>query len=385
MTQHNKEHQEPGMRAPAVQRVGDPERPSYVVSGYPEARQALLDPALSKNTAAFFASRPSTRDIHPAISRSMLATDPPDHTRLRRLVTSAFSTGTVQDLRPRIRFLTRQLLDALPTSEPVDLVRDLAVPLPVAVICEMLDVPVADRAYLGELSSRLFAAGAPEVNDRASHELAHYMDGLVQARRAQPAADVLSRLVQARDTDGEQLTQFEVTSLAALLLVAGHETTTHAIGSAVLELLRRPEALAHLRANPGQIPRAVDELLRLGSPVALTTFRWTTGPLTLAGQEIPAGHPVLIDLAAANRDPQVYDRPDELDLDRAAQAHLAFGHGIHRCVGAPLARVEVEIALNELLTRFTEINLAVNEGELRWQRTRLVRGLADLPVWLRTR
>ncbi|MEY9956787.1 cytochrome P450 [Streptacidiphilus sp. MAP5-52] len=385
MTQHHRELPEPADRPPSVQQIGDPGRASYLVTGYAEAREALLDPTLSKNTGVFFAGQPSTRDVHPAISRSMLATDPPEHTRLRRLVVGAFSTGTVQTLRPRIEQLTLELLDRFPEGQPVDLVRELAVPLPVAVICEMLDVPAADRAYLAGLSAQLFASGRPEVNDRASHELAGYMDALVEGRRARLGDDLLSRLIQAQDGDGQQLSHFELTSLACLLLVAGHETTTHAIGNALLELLQRPDVLTRLRANASQIPEAVDELLRLGSPVALTTFRWSTEPIVLGGQDIPAGRPVLVALGAANRDQAAYPDPDRLDLDRGAQAHLAFGHGIHRCLGAPLARAEVEIVLAELITRFTDLRLAVEPADLHWQKTRLVRGLVSLPVLLGAR
>ncbi|MEY9848337.1 cytochrome P450 [Streptacidiphilus sp. BW17] len=370
-------------RPSPVQETGSPGRTSFVVSGYAEARQALQEPALSKDTNAFFAGTSSTRDVHPVISRSMLATDAPEHGRLRRLVAGAFSTGTVLGLRPWIEQLTDQLLDQMDVSAPVDLVQALAVPLPVAVISELLAVPASDRPQLGTLSARLFAAGRPVDADAASHELARYMNDLVNDRRAHPGEDLVSRLIAARDGNGEQLSQFELTSLAALLLVAGHETTTHAIGNAVLELLRAPATLAHLAGNPDAIAPAIDELLRLASPVAVSTFRWSTAPVSLSGQEIPAGRPVLVALGQANRDAATFPDPDRLDLERGnASAQIAFGHGIHRCLGAPLAKAELEIVLRALLTRFPQLKLAVEPDQLQWQATRLVRGLVALPVQL---
>jgi len=376
--------QSPTQPRPApVQEIGPPGKSSFVVTGYAEARQALLANELSKNTTAFFGGGPSKRDVHPAISQSMLATDPPDHGRLRRLVAGAFSTGTVSGLRPWIADLTDQLLDQLDPGSTVDLVRSLAVPLPVAVISELLDVPVSDRPNLAGVSARLFAAGRAADADAASHELARYMNDLVNDRRARPGDDLVSRLIAARDGHGEPLSHFELTSLAALLLVAGHETTTHAIGNAVLELLQAPDALAHLSSNPDAIAPAINELLRLASPVAVTTFRWSTAPVRLSGQEIPAGRPVLVALGQANRDRGTFPDPDRLDLERDnASAQIAFGHGIHRCLGAPLAVAELEIVLRALLTRFPKLRLAVAPDQLQWQETRLVRGLVALPVEL---
>ncbi|MFD4628378.1 cytochrome P450 [Streptomyces sp. NPDC058284] len=358
---------------------GSTGRPGYLVTGYAEAREALADPRLSKDTAAFFAGKDSRRRLHPAVARTMLASDPPRHTRLRRLVTKAFTTGAVKQLRPFIARVTDELLDQWPVGERFDFVAGLAVPLPVIVICELLGVPRADRPDVRRWSAELFAAGEPDLIDAASHALADYMTDLITAKRRAPGDRLLDRLIRARDGD-DHLSEEELVSLAVLLLVAGHETTTNFLGNAVLALLQRPAELDRLRENPDDIPYVLDELLRFDSPVSTATFRFTTESVTLGGTEIPAGVPVLVALGAANRDPARFPSPDLLDPDRDAAAHLGFGHGIHRCVGAPLAKAEAEIALRAVLTRFPGLRLAVPADRLSWRRTRLVRGLASLPV-----
>ena len=209
--------------------------------------------------------------------------------------------------------------------------------------------------------------------------MAEYMTSLLATKRRDPGSSLLDRLIAARDGD-DHLSEQELVSLAVLLLVAGHETTTNALGNALLALLQHPVALDRLRANPGDMPAALDEMLPFESAVSTDTFRVTTSAVELGGTDIPAGVPVLVAVGAANRDPERFPEPDQLDLDRNAAAHLAFGHGIHRCVGAPLAKAEAEIALRALLTRFSGIRLAVPADQLEWRHTRLVRGLASLPV-----
>ncbi|WP_427919876.1 cytochrome P450 family protein [Streptomyces sp. cg40] len=367
--------------AAPVQQVptGSAGRVGYLVTGYTEAREAFADPRLSKDTARFFAGRLSDRDLHPAVSRNMLATDPPEHARLRALVTKAFSTGAVAKLRPYIAGLVDELLDAWPEHGPVDLVAGLAVPLPVTVICEMLAVPEADRGSVHAWSGELFAAGDPRRIDAASQAVGTYMTDLVAARRASPGESLLDDLIAVRDGQ-DRLTEDELVSLAVLLLVAGHETTTNFIGNAALALLQHPESLARLKAEPELFGTALDELLRFDSPVGIATFRYSTEALTLGGTDIPAGVPVLIAPGAANRDPARFPGPDRLDLDRAATGHLAFGHGIHRCLGAPLARAEGELALRAVFARFPDVRLARPVEQLDWRHTRLTRGLTSLPV-----
>ncbi|MFG2721902.1 cytochrome P450 [Streptomyces sp. NPDC048416] len=351
----------------------------YVITGYAQAREALADDRLSKDTAAFFAGKESRRRLHPAVAHTMLAADPPRHTRLRRLVTKAFTTRAVARLRPFIERVTDELLDQWPVGERTDFVAGLAVPLPVIVICELLGVPESDRPDVRRWSGELFAAGRPDVIDAASHSLADCMTGLIAAKRLNAGDSLLDRLIMARDGD-DRLSEAELVSLAVLLLVAGHETTTNFLGNAALALLRHPAELDRLRRDPGDVPRVLDELLRFDSPVGTATFRYTTQALTLGGTDIPAGAPVLVALGAANRDPERFPSPDLLDLDRDAAGHLAFGHGIHRCVGAPLAMAEAEIALRAVLTRFPGIRLAAPPDRLQWRRARLLRALTSLPV-----
>ncbi|MFE2940731.1 cytochrome P450 [Streptomyces sp. NPDC059255] len=352
---------------------------SYLVTGYAEARQALGDPRLSKDTAAYFADKPSPRRLHPAVAQTMLATDPPRHTRLRRLVTKSFTSGAVARLRPYIAQVTDALLDRWPAGGEVDLVAGLAVPLPVTVICELLGVPETGRPDVRRWSAELFAAGEPDLIDAASHSLANYLTELIAARRQQPGEALLDRLVPAGDGE-DRLGEDELVSLAVLLLVAGHETTTHFLGNAVLALLQHPAELERLRADPDFVPAALDELLRFDSPVTMATFRYATEDLLLGDTPVLAGTPVQVSPGAANRDPERFPAPDRLDLDRDASGHVAFGHGIHRCLGAPLAKAEAEIALRAVLTRFPRLRLAVPPDQLRWRHTRLMRGLVSLPL-----
>lgn len=353
---------------------------NYLVLGYAEARQALADPRLSKNTASFFADKDSRRRLHPAVAHSMLATDPPQHTRLRKLVTKAFTTGAVAKLRPFITQTVDTLLDRWPVGGQVDLVASLAVPLPVIVICELLGVPETDRPDVQRWSRELFAAGKPDLIDAASHSMAEYMAALIADKRRRPGDSIVDHLIEACDGE-DRLTEQELVSLAVLLLIAGHETTTNFLGNATLALLQHPAELESLRNSPECIPGALDELLRFDSPVSMSTFRYTTEAIALGGIEIPADVPVLVALGAANRDPQRFPSPDQLDLDReAVTSHLTFGHGIHRCLGAPLARAETAITLQAILTRFPQLRLAVPAGQLRWRHTRLVRGLVSLPL-----
>ncbi|MFJ9519927.1 cytochrome P450 [Kitasatospora sp. NPDC101801] len=356
--------------------------PAAVVTGFDQARAALADPALSKDTAAFFADRPSGRSLHPALATTMLNSDPPDHTRLRRLVTRAFTPATVDALRPYVAALAEQLAESWAPGQRVDLVEGFAAPLPVTVICQLLGVPTSDRQRIRRWSTDLFATGDHQRIDAASHALADYLTELVAAKRRDPDEALLSALVAVRDGDGDRLSEQELVSLAVLLLVAGHETTTAAIGNAVLALLQHPGQLELLQSGPHRIAAAVDELLRFDSPVSIATWRWAPGPVRIGGTDVPAGSPVFVSPGAANRDPARFPDPDRLDLDREARSHLAFGHGIHRCLGAPLAQAEIEIALRVLLERFPDLRLAQPVDQLSWRHSRLVRGLESLPVLL---
>ncbi|MEY9948559.1 cytochrome P450 [Kitasatospora sp. GAS1066B] len=365
--------------APVMKMPGGQGRPSFLVTGYAEARAAFADSRLSKDTAVFFAGKDTGRRLHPAVSHSMLATDPPQHTRLRHLVTKAFTPGAVARLRPYIESVVDKLLDQWTPGEQTDAIESFAVPLPVTVICQLLGVPEPDRADVRVWSNELFAAGQPERIDSASHTIADYLADLIAAKRRTPDGSLLTDLIRARD-GADRLSEDELLSLAVLLLVAGHETTTNLIGNGLLAVLQAPGSLDRLRKEPELVDAAVDELLRFDSPVSMATFRFATEAISLGGVEIPAGSPVLIAPGAANRDPAQFSEPDGLDLDRNTKGHLAFGHGIHRCLGAPLARAEGEIAFRAIATRFPRLRLAVPSAELQWRHTRLMRGLETLPL-----
>ncbi|MEU8927644.1 cytochrome P450 [Kitasatospora sp. NPDC048545] len=370
-------------RSPILQiPMGGSTGPAVAVTGYEQARQALAAD-LSKDTAAFFADRPSGRSLHPAVAHTMLHTDPPTHTRLRRLVVRAFTPSTVDSLRPCIRHLAEQLIRRWEPGSEVDLIADLAGPLPVAVICQLLGVPPEDWGRIRALSTDLFATGDSTRIDAASHDLADYMTQLIATKRSRPDQALLSALIAVRDADGDRLSEEELVSLGLLLLIAGHETTTAAIGNAVLALLQHPAELEGLLAYPHRIPAAVDELLRYDAPVSIATWRHAAHTVRLGNVEVAAGTPVLVSPGAANRDPGRFTDPDRLDLQRPdAASHLSFGHGIHRCLGAPLAHAEVETALRVLLKRFPGLRLAVPAEQLQWRRSRLIRGLESLPVLL---
>ncbi|MFI2236257.1 cytochrome P450 [Streptomyces chrestomyceticus] len=370
-----------------VQRVrSGPHGATWLVTGWAEARTAMAEPRLSKDTARYFADKPSKRDLAPAVSTTMLATDPPDHTRLRRLAVKAFTPAAVARLEPRVAEIAAGLLDRMAArGGTADLIEDFAVPLPIEVIGDLLGVPREDRAALRGWSNDLFAAGAPDTIDTASHAISDYMTELIAKKRAAGAAeeagegrDLLTDLIAARD-EGERLSEFELVSLAVLLVVAGHETTTNLIGNGALALLQDDALRTRLRQEPALVPDAVEELLRYDSPITTATFRYAAEPLTLGGAEIAAGDVVLVSPGAANRDPARFPDPGTVTLGRAS-GHLSFGHGPHHCLGAPLARLEARIAFQALLTRFPDLRPAAPPAELSWRHTRLMRGLTHLPV-----
>ena len=365
---------------------------AWVILGHEASRQALNDPGISKDMLAALADDPDVVAEGlpgPAFSRHMLNVDPPDHTRLRRLVAKAFLPSRVAALEPRIQALTDELLDQLAAQGPeatVDLVEGFAHPLPFRVICELLGVPEGDRPPLHDWFAvllRPWGDDPPPEAVRASDGIVAYLGELVEAKRRSPGDDLVSVLVSAGDDD-DRLTDQELLSSLFQLIVAGHDTTSANIGNSVVALLDHPDQLDALRADLGQMPAAVEELLRYSAPVPHATFRKTTGPLAVGGTEIPGGQQVLVCLAAANHDPAAHPDPEVLDIGRPARTHLAFGHGIHFCLGAPLARLEARVALTTLLRRFPELRLAGSRDELEWGHGDglVLRGLDALPVIL---
>ena len=364
---------------------------AWLVVGYDEARAALNDTRLSKDMHAALATGSGVVAEGlpgPSFARHMLSVDPPDHTRLRRLVSSAFTPRHVEQLRPRVQAVVDDLLDAIAAAGPdatVDLVGAFAFPLPFTVICELLGVPAPQRADLGRgLTALLVPTSTPEEYAQAkaaSDEVVAMLEALVETKQADRGDDLVSGLIDARDGD-ERLSTQEMLSTIFQLIVAGHDTTASLIGNGVVALLRHPGQLDELRADPSGLADAIEELLRYDAPVPHSTFRYATAPVELGASTIPAGAQVIISLAAANRDNGHYPDAEALDLHRAGSRHLAFGHGIHHCLGAPLARMEAHLALGSLLHRFPELRLAVPDDELRWGHGDglVLRGLSELPV-----
>jgi cytochrome P450 len=364
--------------------------PAWVVLGYDAARQALGDPRISKDMLAALAADGEVVAEGlpgPSFSRHMLNVDPPDHTRLRRLVSRAFVPGRIAALEPAIRALASGLLDKLDLLGPdatVDLVEGYAYPLPFGVIGELLGIPAADRprlhGWFQVLLTGWAASGDPPPEAvAASDGIVAYLGDLVEDKRRRPADDLVSVLVAAAE-----LSTQELLSSLFQLVVAGHDTTASLIGNGVVALLDHPGQLAAVLADPGLLPAAIDELIRFTAPVPHATFRVTTGSVTLDGVQIPAHEQVLVCLGSANRDPSRYPSPDILDIGRRDGPNLGLGHGIHYCLGAPLARLEARIAFEELLGRHPGLRLAVGRDALAWTRGDglVLRGLASLPVVL---
>ena len=364
---------------------------AWLIVGYAQARAALNHPRVSKDMRAALAS---SSDVvaegfpGPDFALHMLAVDPPDHTRLRRLVAGAFSVRRVEGLETNVRKIVDELLDTIEERGPesvVDLVEMFALPLPFTVICELLGVAEARRAPFRRALAEMLVptrtdaeyARAKEASDRVVGQLRE----LVDDKRSHPDDALVSALIAARDGD-EQLTEQELLSTIFQLIIAGHDTTSSLIGNSVVALLTHPEQLALLRSDPALMANAVEELMRYDGPVPHATFRYALESIELGGMTIPAGAQIIINLAAANRDPSRYEDPAALDVCRSDPRHIGFGHGIHFCLGAPLARMEGQIALAELIRRFPDLRLAVPRNELHWGHGDglVLRGLTTLPV-----
>ncbi|MET8946760.1 cytochrome P450 [Streptomyces sp. NPDC004542] len=367
-----------------VHRVRVPEGyEAWLVVGYDAARAALADPRLAKSWER---ASPTLSLVRPASGPNMLNSDPPDHGRLRRLVVREFTPRRVERLAPRIEEITDTLLDAM-LARPdgrADLVEALSFPLSMAVICELLGVPELDRAAFRTWSTDVFSHPDPAARKAASREMGDYLNRLLDDRRRTPGEDLMSALIRATDEGGDRLSPGELTGTAWLLLVAGHETTANLISAGVLALLTHPEQLAALRADMTLLDGAVEEMLRYDGPVEAATFRFATESVDIAGTVIPGdGEPVLVVIADADRDPARFPGPDRFDIRRPPRGHLAFGHGIHHCLGSPLARTEARIAVRALLRRCPGLALDVHPAAVTWRRGMLVRGPRRLPVrWM---
>ncbi|MFJ9209027.1 cytochrome P450 [Streptomyces sp. NPDC102264] len=388
--------------APVQRIVGPDGRPAWIVTRYEDVRKSLADPRLSLDKSRALPGGYRGFGLPPALDANLLNMDPPDHTRIRRFVARAFTTRRIEELREPVRRTADELLDALESGGRTDLVASYAAPLPIVVICELLGVPARDRRDFREWTDALMAPdpARPERMKEAIAAMLAFFTELLAHKRAEPGDDLLSALIAVRDEGeeaggetprdarashgdgGDRLSEDELMSLAFLILFAGYENTVQLIGNSVLALLQHPGQLAALRAEPGRTAAAVGEFARYEGPALLAIRRFAVEDLTIGGVTVPAGETVMLSLAAANRDPHRFTDPDRLDLDRDTAGQVALGYGIHYCLGAPLARLETEIALNALLERFPRLELAVPYEELRWRPSTRARGLIALPVRL---
>ncbi|HEV7826466.1 MAG TPA: cytochrome P450 [Mycobacteriales bacterium] len=355
----------------------------WILTRYDEVRAALGDPRFgqdARRAQSLADSRVEGAQLGSEVVH-MLNSDPPDHTRLRHLTQGWFSAKRVAAMQPLVRRIADELLDALDGRDDADLVRDYAFPLPMMVICELLGFPPEDRFAYRAWSTAILTHGEPGAFGRALAEMTGYLADLMVRRRADPRDDLFTGLLRARDAG--QLGDDEVVAMVFLLLIGGHETSVNLLGTAILALLHNPDQLAWLRSNMAAMPTAIDEFLRYESPVRMATLRFTTAPVTVGAAEIPADELVLISLGGANRDPDRFADPDRLLLDRGDPGHLAFGHGIHRCLGSLLGKLEGDVALGRLLTRLPDLTLAVDERDLPWRNSIMLRGLESLPVSFR--
>lgn len=348
----------------------------WLVVGYDEGRAVLADQRFGKN----WRTLPGQPGMGDPINANMLEMDAPDHTRLRKLVAREFTSRRIGALRPRVQQITDGLLDTMVPAGQADLLDALAFPLPMTVICELIGVPDLDRAAFRAMSNALVSPDGPREESDAIRVMGAYLAELIEDKRCSPGDDLLSALIAARYDDEDTLSPDELVGMAFLLLVAGHETTVNLISNGVRALLAHPDQLEALRADFGLLDGAVEEMLRYEGPVENATFRVARESVRVGSRTIPAGDLVLVSLAGADRDPGRYPAPDRFDIRREAQGHLAFGHGIHFCLGAPLARMEGRIAIRTLLERCPGLVSDPDAEEPEWLPGMLIRGVRRLPV-----
>lgn len=365
----------------------------WLITRYEDVAMVLKDERFAKDKSKALmpeelAKQPWVPTLFRPLTRNMLDLDPPDHTRLRALVQKAFTPRMVEQVRERIQKLTESLLDRAVDRRRMDLVRDYALPIPTTIIAEMLGVPREDRHKFHHWSRAIVQSNPSGWRMvRAIPNVVmflRYIRKLVKVRRARPQDDLVSSLVQVEEA-GDQLSEDELLAMIFLLLIAGHETTVNLIGNGTLALLEHPDQMEKLRSDPKLIRLAVEELLRHSGPLETATERYTREDVTVANVTIPRGAMVYAVLASANRDERQFRNPDAVDITREPNRHLAFGLGIHYCLGAPLARLEGQIAIDALLRRVSGLRLAVGPEALRWRRGLVLRGLESLPVVLTPR
>jgi cytochrome P450 len=372
-------------------------RPFWVVTDYEEGNDVLLDRDFTVELASVLtpeqlAEMPPVPEEFKPLQRNLLSVDPPDHTRLRKLVQPSFTASAIEKLRPRIQQITDELLDAAEAAAAergeqaphrhMELISQFTYPLPVTVICEMLGIPPEDREQTRKWAEGLLGAQTPErqeENRRNISEFTAYLRQLFARKREHPGDDLTSQLLQV-EVEGDRLSEDEVVAMVFILFVAGHITTVNLIANGVYALLTHPEQAQKLRDDLTQAPNAVEEVLRYYGPAESTTPRFARDDVELAGQPIAKGEPLLVLLAAADRDPARFRDPQSFDITREdANRHIAFGKGVHACLGAPLARVEGQVALETLFRRYPDLRLGVPASEITWA-PGFLRGLTGLPL-----
>lgn len=363
--------------------------PVWLVTRYEDVNALLKDERFPKNRRSALTPEqlrrlPWVPPMFRPLERNMLDLDAPDHTRLRGLVHQAFTPRLVERMRARVQTLADELLDAVARRGEMDLINDYALPLPMTIITEILGVPTSDRHKFHKWSKAVVSLSSPNVTMRVIPSVwmfIRYLRRFFKVRRRNPQDDLATALIEAEEA-GDKLSEDELLAMVFLLLIAGHETTVNLIGSGTLALLEHADEMEKLRRDPSLIKPAVEELLRYTAPVFMTTERYARENVTIHGVTIPRGEMTLGVIGSANRDDKVFENPDSLDITREPNKHLSFGQGVHFCLGAPLARVEAQIAVNTLLRRMPELRLRVSPDSLRWRPSMILRGLDALPVAL---
>lgn len=351
---------------------------TWMAFTYKAAEAVLKDNRFIKDMRTVFPDEMTDENL-PPIAQSMLFVDPPDHHRLRSLVQSGFTPKRIEKLRGRIEEIAREQAKLMSNKETVDFINAYAFPIPIRVICELLGVPSEDQLDFQRWSTALVDINDDSEYDKVNMEFMAYLGKLTEQKRVSPGEDLMSYLIQAEE-EGERLTISELYGVVMLLIVAGHETTVNLIANGLLALLTHPEQLALLKADPSLVAQAIEELLRFNGPVEFSTDRWAKESFMFMGQQVAKGDHVIVSLASANHDPAAFENPNTLDITKEKSPHLAFGKGIHYCLGAPLARIEGEIAIQVLLEEYPSLTLAAELSELEWRQSFIIRGLKQLPI-----
>ena len=371
----------------AVCPVSAPRRANaWLVTRYPDVRALLSDDRVRHDIAAKAEQEGEQISeqralMYRMVGSSLLYRDPPDHTRLRGLINRAFTPRAVERLRPALVTRIGEILAEFEPDQPIDVVSQFGVPLTIFAICELLGVPEGpEPSVFWDWSQRLNGGGVDEGYYRTLATASDYLTSLVEAKRADPGEDLLSDLVAVSDEDGDRLSGDELVATALLLLMAGHDTTVNLIANTTLSLLTTPDQLTLLHADPELVTNTVEEVLRYEAPVNILPPRYAAEPITVDGATIPAGGVVLLSVASANRDGTEFTEPDRFDITRPPGRQLAFGHGIHYCPGAPLARLEARLAIGALVTRYPNVRLVSNPEQLRWRDSTLMHGPDELLI-----